>query len=222
MEKIRLSYTKRSAQGQGKGMIPVSLMYLCRLSILWKAGILFPGGNLLITEKSILPKIEKNNDNAIWIHNVTYCYREATGKEKDVIFELYKRVMKSYIAEIWGWDDGWQDDDFTARFSPSGIMLVYEGSKLVGYSQVENKNDQLFLRMMVVHSDHQRKGIGKKLLGMFVSSGEEKLINLGLEVFKLNHEAKNFYEKHGFTVIGETSASYVMRKLNTAGRKMKI
>ena len=82
---------------------------------------------------------------------------------------------------------------------------------MVGYSQVEKKNNQYVLRMMLVHPCHQRKGIGKKLLGLFVSSGDEQSKNLGLEVFKINHEAKKFYEKHGFTVEDETPDSYVMQ-----------
>ena len=37
-------------------MIPVLLMYLCRLSILWKAEILFLGGHLPMKEKANYPK----------------------------------------------------------------------------------------------------------------------------------------------------------------------
>ena len=62
MEKIHLNYTRSFAQKQGKGMIPVLLMYLCRLSILWKAETLFPGGHLLMNEKNILPKIKVDKE----------------------------------------------------------------------------------------------------------------------------------------------------------------
>jgi hypothetical protein len=31
-----------------------------------------------------------------------------------------------------------------------------------------------------------------------------------LEVFKINNEAKSFYENHGFTVEGETPCSHIM------------
>lgn len=89
--------------------------------------------------------------------------------------------------------------------------MVYEENELVGYSHVENNNGQLYLRMMVIHPIHQKKGIGKRLLGLFISVGKKQSKSLVLEVFKINIEAKIFYEKYGFSVVSKTPASYVLR-----------
>lgn len=118
--------------------------------------------------------------------------------------------MRGYISEIWGWNDQWQENDFSTHFNPNGITLVHEERELVGYSHVENRGDQLFIRMIVVHPRHQRKGIGSRLLESAVASGKEQSKRIGLEVFKINNEAKRFYERHGFNVEDETSSSYVM------------
>jgi len=59
-------------------------------------------------------------------------------------------------------------------------------------------------------SQFQRKGIGRKLLESFISSAKEQSKSVGLEVFKINTEAKRFYEGHGFKVEGETLNSYIM------------
>jgi ribosomal protein S18 acetylase RimI-like enzyme len=64
--------------------------------------------------------------------------------------------------------------------------------------------------MIVVHPHHQRKGIGKKLLESVIAPGNEQSKGIGLEVFKINDEAKKFYERYGFNVEDETSSSYVM------------
>lgn len=56
------------------------------------------------------------------------------------------------------------ENDFSAHFDLQGIMLVYEKHELVGYSHVENRGSQLFIRMIVVHPHHQQKGVGRKLL----------------------------------------------------------
>lgn len=122
--------------------------------------------------------------------------------------------MNGYISEIWGWNEEWQKNDFAAHFNPEGMTVVYEENELVGYSHVENNNGQLYLRMMVIHPIHQKKGIGKKLLGLFISVGKKQSKSLVLEVFKINIEAKIFYEKYGFSVVSKTPASYVLR-LNT-------
>lgn len=118
--------------------------------------------------------------------------------------------MRSYVSEIWGWNEQWQENDFSAHFDPKDITLVHKERELVGYSHVENRNDQLFLRMIVVHPHHQRKGIGRKLLESVITSGKEQSKRIGLEVFKINTEAKKFYERYGFNVEGKTPSSYVM------------
>lgn len=141
---------------------------------------------------------------------MTYSYQKAEQTEKEAIFKLYCLVMRSYVSEIWGWDEAWQDNDFSTHFDPKRITLVHKERELVGYSHVENRDGQLFIRMIVVHPHHQRKGIGRKLLEWVITSGKEQSMSIGLEVFKINHEAKKFYERHGFHVEGETSSSYVM------------
>lgn len=118
--------------------------------------------------------------------------------------------MRGYVSEIWGWDQQWQENDFSAHFDPKGITLVHEEHELVGYSHVENRGGQLFIRMIVVQPHHQRKGIGSKLLESVIASGNEQSKGIGLEVFKINDEAKKFYERYGFNVEDETSSSYVM------------
>jgi len=118
--------------------------------------------------------------------------------------------MRDYISEIWGWDDQWQENDFFSHFEPDDITLVLKEQGLAGYSHVENRGGQMFIRMIVVHPNHQRKGIGSKLLESVIAAGKVQSKSIGLEVFKINHEAKKFYERYGFNVEDETSSSYVM------------
>jgi len=141
---------------------------------------------------------------------VIYTYRKAEDTHKEAIYQLYCLAMRGFISAIWGWDEHWQRNDFSAHFSPRGITLAHQKNELVGYSHVENRDGQLFIRMLVVHPHHQRKGIGRKLLESVIASGNEQSKGIGLEVFKINDEAKKFYERFGFNVEGETPTSYVM------------
>lgn len=142
---------------------------------------------------------------------MSYSYRKATAMDKEAIFELYRQVMGDYISEIWGWNEDWQTNDFAAHFNSEGITLVYEGNQLVGYAHIDNNRDHLFLRMLAIHRNHQRNGIGTHLLLWLITSATEQSKPVGLEVFKINMEAKRFYERHGFKVVGESLHSYVMR-----------
>lgn len=141
---------------------------------------------------------------------MTYLYRQASTLDKQAIFELYRVVMSDYISQIWGWNEDWQTNDFSTHFNPEGITLVYKESELVAYSHIEIKNEQLYLRMIAIHPDQQRNGIGTKLLESLIASAKEQSKSIALEVFKINTEAKRLYEKYGFNVEGETAASYIM------------
>jgi len=50
---------------QEKRPTPVLLMYLCRLSVLWKAGILFHGGHVPMNEKGMVPETNGDKEDAI-------------------------------------------------------------------------------------------------------------------------------------------------------------
>lgn len=141
---------------------------------------------------------------------VTYSYRNAEQKDKEAVFQLYCLVMRGYVSRIWGWDQDWQEHDFHAHFDPNDITLVHEGVELVGYSHVENRDGRLYIRMIVVHPHHQRKGIGGNLLGSAIAMGKTQAKKIALQVFKINDEARKFYELHGFRVESETASSLTM------------
>lgn len=144
------------------------------------------------------------------IITVTYAYRKAEEQDREAIYQLYRLVMRGFISDIWGWDEQWQRTDFSTHFDPRGVTLAFQDGELVGYSHVEHRDGQLFIRMIVVHPRYQRKGIGKKLLESVIASASEQSKNVGLEVFKINDVAREFYERHGFNVEGETLTSHIM------------
>lgn len=141
---------------------------------------------------------------------MTYASRKAEEADREAIYQLYRLVMRGFISDIWGWDEQWQRADFSTHFDPDGIMLAIREDELAGYSHVENRDGQLFIRMIVIHPDCQRKGIGKRLLESVVALAGEQSKSIGLEVFKINGVARAFYERHGFNVVGETTTSHIM------------
>ena len=141
---------------------------------------------------------------------MTYSYQKAERTESEAIYNLYRLVMHAYVSEIWGWNDKWQESDFLTHFDPKDTTLVYKERELAGYSQVESRDEQLFIRMLVVHPHHQRKGIGSQLLASIIASGKEQSKSIRLEAFKINDEAKKFYETKGFIVEGENTSSFIM------------
>lgn len=137
-------------------------------------------------------------------------YRRAEEADREAIYRLYRLVMRGLISRIWGWEEQWQQKDFASHFDPHGISLACQGRTLAGYSQVEHRDGLLFIRMMVVHPEFRRKGIGRKLLGDVIASADMQSKSIGLEVFKINNAARSFYESDGFKVEGATPSSFIM------------
>lgn len=141
---------------------------------------------------------------------MSYIYRNATNEDKDDIYKVYREVMGGYITSIWGWDEAWQKNDFSSHYKADGITLVYKANELVGYSQIEEQDDLLYMRMLAILPNHQKKGIGRQLLESFVAKGKYHSKYLSLEVFKINTKAREFYEYQGFIVVDETTNSFAM------------
>lgn len=141
---------------------------------------------------------------------IPYTFRKAHWDEKASIFGLYCLVMKPYVEKIWGWEQQWQKNDFTAHFEPENITVVSVAGKLVGYAHVERRCDKLFLRMLLLVPEYQSKGIGTHLLESVVESASRQALKVELQVFRVNEAAKKFYDHHGFQVVSKTPDSLVM------------
>ncbi len=139
-----------------------------------------------------------------------YSFQEAMENDEVVIFDLYGCVMKEYITEIWGWDQEWQVNDFKKHFNPVNITVVKDENRTIGYSQVQDQGNQLYIRMLLLLSNYQHKGIGTRLLKAVIEKAKVQSKSIALQVFKINEKAKRFYEHHGFQVQGETPSSLNM------------
>ncbi len=140
-----------------------------------------------------------------------YSYRNARSDERAQIFQLYRTVMRSYIEQIWGWDEQWQEREFAEHFEPDQITVALVGEKIVGYVQVEPQSEALYIRMLLLAAEYRRQGIGALILGLVLSAASEQHLGVKLQVFKINESAKRFYERHWFRVVGETSTSLEMK-----------
>ncbi|MEN8167589.1 MAG: GNAT family N-acetyltransferase [Pseudomonadota bacterium] len=91
--------------------------------------------------------------------------------------------------------------------------MIMAGDEPVGYSQVEDQGENLFIRMLLLLPEYQHRGLGTRLLNQVIELARARSSGVRLEVFKLNEKAKAFYEYHGFRDEGETPDSYVMALL---------
>jgi GNAT superfamily N-acetyltransferase len=100
------------------------------------------------------------------------------------------------------WDEARQTAGFDARFVADEVSIIVFDGQDIGWMQIAEREGDFFLKQFFVHPNHQRGGIGTKLLHELIERArrEGKAITLG--VVKGN-PARSLYERHGFHLTGE-------------------
>lgn len=138
--------------------------------------------------------------------------RQATAEDREPLFALYDKVLRKHIADIWGWNDEWQRKDFNDHFHAEEIGVLTELGRVIGYMQVEDRDEALWLRMIAILPEYQGKGIGGCVLRQLIQKANCQAKDVALVVFKINTDARRFYERFGFKVEGETVTHFSMRR----------
>ena len=83
------------------------------------------------------------------------------------------------------------------------IFGYYLSGELCGAISIKVENDVMDIHRLIVHPKYFRKGIAKMLLD-FIESNLEGIETIIVSTGSKNTPAVNFYEKNGFSKIGET------------------
>lgn len=84
------------------------------------------------------------------------------------------------------------------------FWLAYQGKDAVGYVSAYREKDAIWIKKLYVLTENQGQGIGKALLDAGIA-GFLPAKELRLLVNRDNVAAQQFYERIGFTCIGEAS-----------------
>ena len=87
--------------------------------------------------------------------------------------------------------------------NPDLSLVAVENGRVIGYVQAEVHNNKAMLEDIAVAKEHQRRGIGKRLLGKELKALKRKGAKIVLaEVHYKCASAIPFYYKHNFRIIG--------------------
>ena len=137
--------------------------------------------------------------------------RPATADDLPFARALYLDNMRAVTERVLVWDEARQTASFDARFVPAEVDIVVLDGEDIGWMQVAENEEALFLKQFFVHPDHQRRGIGTGLLRALIGRAAQagKAVTLG--VVKGN-PARSLYERHGFRVTSEDQYKVYMKK----------
>lgn len=153
---------------------------------------------------------------------MAYRIRRAVAADEDVINELYGEMQKAvYGAEkTEAYEPG-----YLSRFMNGGESCIFiaETEQALGYLSAEvyrKPQEYMYLDDFAVREAVRGQGIGSALL--VCAETYARKLNMPavlLHVLKTNTRAFAFYKRHGYTVFGEESHRYLMRKLMQQSEK---
>jgi ribosomal protein S18 acetylase RimI-like enzyme len=150
---------------------------------------------------------------------------EVKNKEQiDQVAQLADEIWREHYIPIIGIK---QVDYMLSKFQSSQAIshqiseegyiyyLISEGNKNLGYISVKEKDKELFVSKVYIHSDYRGKGFGRQAINFIQNKANElKLDRITLTVNKNNTNSIKVYEKLGFknrgSIIQDIGKGFVM------------
>jgi ribosomal protein S18 acetylase RimI-like enzyme len=149
----------------------------------------------------MLPKQEQH---------IQIAFRPAQDNDVDFLYALHVATMKDYVDKTWGWDDAFQESIFRKNYVPAEIQIITLAGRDIGMISLEERVEDIFLRVIEIHPTYQRQGIGTTIIQQIIADAARRKKPVFLRVLKVN-PAKRLYDRLGFSVIEETKTHYIMK-----------
>jgi ribosomal protein S18 acetylase RimI-like enzyme len=137
--------------------------------------------------------------------------RPARSADYPFAFHLYVQTIKPLATAWMGWVDDEQEAQFATLWRPNDTRIVVLNDQDIGWVELRETGDEVFLKQLYIAHSHQRRGIGSRVMRLLLGKQRETAKSMALFVLKNNH-AYQFYEHHGFKVVHETHSTFVMRR----------
>ena len=140
-----------------------------------------------------------------------FTFRNAKAEDLEFLWNLHKATMKSYVDEVWGWDEEFQREYFSNRFEPSNIELIIYESARIGAIEVRDREKELFIANLEILPRFQNRGVGSAILKRLIKDSGNRQESLTLQVLKGN-PAKRLYKRFGFKAVDSTETHIIMER----------
>lgn len=133
-----------------------------------------------------------------------------TMDQEDVrsTFVFYKQGMMPIISEAIGWDEDFQQERYQNRLHSDWFYWLTQNGQRCGYVCYKYTDTHLHVHLLILFSEYQRKGIGRKVLIRLSEEAHRKNKVLSLSAFKNNLPAIALYQSLGLQILSEDDLFY--------------
>ena len=139
-----------------------------------------------------------------------FSIRPAMEDDLDELFVIHRAALGEYVAATWGWDDTWQVAFFREHFRPEVRSVIAVVDRLIGFLDVAERDECVWLENIEIGPEYQGKGIGTAIIQALMSRARATGAPLKLQVLKVNERAEALYGRLGFRGASETSTHLLM------------
>ncbi len=139
-------------------------------------------------------------------------FRKAQATDNEFVFAVKKAAFREYVEQIWGWDDTYQRDLHDRRFASQDIRIIQFRGTDVGFLSTSNTSDTLNVDQIYLLPKYQGRGIGAACMKRIIDDADREQKPVTLQVLKINPRATAFYQRLGFTIVGENSTHFQMKR----------
>lgn len=143
---------------------------------------------------------------------VQYRLQKATDDDSAFFYEVKKTVLKGYIAEIWGWDEAFQQQFHRDNYSMANCSIIYVDAEPAGTVEIKEDADCIFISSLYLLPVYQRRGIGSAIIKQCLARAAASSKRVALEVLKINVQAQKLYTALGFTLTEQDDTKFYMYK----------
>lgn len=139
-------------------------------------------------------------------------FRKAHTSDSEFVFTVKKAAFREYVEQVWGWDDNYQRELHNRRFAAQDVCIIQFRGTDVGFLSTSSTPDTLKVNQLFILPEYQGKGIGSACLTRIIDNASLEQKSVILQVLKVNTRAIALYQRLGFTIVGEDSIYFQMKK----------
>ena len=139
--------------------------------------------------------------------------RPATTDDRDWLCDLHEQAHRELVERAYGpWEVEQQRGFFGHLVNDHDVFVLSDSDRNVGAVYLGDRNGQLWLELLEVLPELQRRGYGRIALRWAVTRASEHGVGTLLQVHRLNEDARRLYLSEGFSAAGETATHHLLRK----------
>ena len=138
--------------------------------------------------------------------------RKAHANDNEFVFAVKRAAFREYVEQVWGWDDGYQQELHKRRFAAQDVCIIQLREVDIGFLAVSHTSDTLKVNQLFILPEYQGRGIGSACMTRIIDDANLEQKPVVLQVLKVNTRGIAFYQRLGFTIVGESPTHIQMEK----------